>query len=255
MTDKSITNPKYIERKEVDYVTTNEQYAHNLTMYAKRKYVLYPPTKAIYEYIRNSCIDIVKNHPQYPKFNWKPKIADIGCGGGFGTYILSHEADFAWGIDISPTSIHWAKTIYEKHKNKYYYSSQITFDVIDVRDEPREIQYFDIVACVELIEHIDDYVKVLDFLKRLCKRHKKTGEIVQPPDATIVYISSPNRNFPKMGQEQAKNNKHVREWTAGELYGILVKHFKHVMLLDHNGEPQELDTKTAVLLYKCEVPL
>ncbi len=253
MADKSITQKDYKEWAEMNY-SKESQYMRNIDMFRKCGRILYPDTSSIYKYIRNICIDQVKCHPQYPKFQWKPKICDVGCGGGYGSYILSHEADFVWGIDMSENNINWCKQVYEKHKNNIYYSSQLTFEVIDIRNEPRELMAFDIVACVEVIEHISDYEKTLSFIKRLCKK-EKNGVFREPPQATIVYISSPNRNHPKIGEMNPKNKRHVREWTPPELYKILTEHFKYVTLMDIKGEAKGLDMKNAVMLFKCECPI
>lgn len=254
MPDKSIKNPNYEEWPELDYSHTS-QYARNLQMFGKRGQVLYPPTKAMYEYIRDFCIDRVKNHPQYPKFNWKPKIVDVGCGGGFGSYIMSHEGDFVWGIDVDQESIRWAQTVFSRHKNGIYYSPQLSFDVIDVRTENRELMAFDIIACIEVIEHINQYEKLLEFIKRLCKRHKKSKELLERPDSTYVFISSPNRNHPKIGDNKPRNKRHVREWTPQELYDILSGYFKHITLLNCNGIKQDFNTKEAIVLFRCESPI
>ncbi len=254
MPDKSIKDPNYQEWPERDY-TVGTQYLRNFKVFEKTGKPLYHNTDNMYKYIRDYCIDYVRNHPQYPsKFIWKPKIIDVGCGGGFGSYILSHEADFVWGIDLSKESIDWAKAVFEKHKNGVYYSSQLTFEQIDIRNEQREIMKFDIVTCIEVIEHIDDYVKVLDFLKARCKIDKK-GNVVEPPDATTVFISSPNRNYKKISNEKPKNKSHVREWTPSELYEVLTKHFKYVVLMDSKGTPVGLDTEHAIVLFKCQVPI
>ena len=253
MVDESIKAETYTEHPEYDY-TKESQCRRNIDMFHKCGRVLYPPTRKMYEYIKNYCIDFVKNHPQYPKFNWKPKICDVGCGSGFGANILSQEADFVWGIDISEKDIQWCKEAFERHKNNIYYSSQLTFDVVDIKDEPRELMAFDIVACIEVIEHIADYNKTLSFLKNLCKKDKK-GNYLEPPNSTKVFISSPNRNHPKIGKDHPKNKRHVREWTPEELYSVLTKHFKYVLLMDENGEPKELDMKNQVVFFKCETPI
>lgn len=254
MTDETIKVEGYKEHTELDY-THGEQYRRNVDMFFKtKKDVLYPPTRSMYEYVRNTCIDFVKNHPQYPKFNWKPKICDVGCGGGFGSYVLSHEADFVWGIDVDPISIRWCKAVYEKHKNNIYYSSQLTFDVIDITDEPREIQAFDIVVCIEVIEHIEDYQKVIDFCKRLCKKNKE-GVWSEPPDSTTIYFSSPNRNSRKISDASPKNKRHVREWKPEELYEIMTKNFKYVTLMNPKGETRDFDMQEEAMLLKCETPL
>ena len=247
-----INNQNYQEHPELDYSKEN-QYLRNLELFRHTGKILHPDSREIYEYVRNFCIDFVKNHPQYPKFNWKPKICDVGCGGGFGSYILSHEADFVWGIDISESSIKWAKEVYEKNKNNIYYSSQLTFDVIDIKNEPRELMKFDIVVCVETIEHIEDYEKTLAFCKRLCKTDKQ-GKQLEPPNSTFIFISSPNRNNPKIKDDSPLSKRHIREWTPGELYAILIKHFKYVTLMNQKGEPQELNMVDPMMLFKCETP-
>lgn len=261
MPDVSITNKEYKEWPEKDY-TRSRQYMRNINMFERveRKNpgngdVLYPVQRDMYEFIRDSCIDIVKNHPQYPKFVWKPKICDVGCGGGWGSNILSQEADWVWGIDKCEESIQWCKRVFTRHKNNIYYTPQVSFNVVDIKNEPRTIQPFDIVVCIEVIEHIDDYISVLNFIKRLCKKHKKTGEYLEPPNATICYISSPNRNYQTMGKEYPRNKRHVREWTPDELYAVLTKHFKYVVLRNPKGEPQELSMTEPHMLFECQTPI
>jgi SAM-dependent methyltransferase len=211
----------------------------------------------MYEYIRDSVIDVVKAHPQYPKFIWKPKIIDIGCGSGIGTNILSQEADFAWGIDIAEPSVRFAQEMFTRHKNNIYYGPQLTFDVVDIKTDTREIMAFDIVVCIEVIEHIADYNLVLNFIKKLCKKDK-SGNYLEPPNSTICYISSPNRNqLVSNGKSQKRpaNRRHVREWSPQEMYALLTKHFKYVLFRDQDGRPQELNTLEPHMLFQCEVPL
>lgn len=258
MADPSILEPDYTEHPERDYKDEN-QWLRNVDMYRRTKTeVLYPTTRKMYEYIRDSVIDIVKAHPQYPKFIWKPKIIDVGCGGGIGTNILSQEADFAWGIDIAEPSVRFAQLMFTRHKNNVYYNPQLTFEVVDIRNDTREIMAFDMVVCIEVIEHIADYNVVLNFIKKLCKKDK-AGNYLEPPNSTICYISTPNRRqlvaHSGKSQKRPANRRHVREWNPEELYGILTKHFKYVLLRDPDGVPQELDTMCPHLLFQCEVPI
>jgi len=252
MADKTIQVENYQENPEVDY-SHGMQYKKNLEMFFKSGQVLYGSTRNIYNYLKDYCIDFTKNHPQYPDFIWKPKICDVACGGGFGSNVLSQEADFVWGIDIDQDSIKFAQKMFTREKNGYYYSNQLTFDVINVLDEPREMMQFDMVVAVEVIEHLGEYEKLLSFIKRLCKRQK--GGYIEGTDATKVFISTPNRNHPKIGDLHPKNKKHVREWTPGELYEILNKHFKSVTLMNSVGELRDLDMKDDTLFFKCECPL
>jgi len=252
MTDESIKAEGYTENPPADYKHYH-QYGKNLEMFRKSGKILYPPTLQMYTYIKNYCIDFAKNHPQYPDFVWKPKIIDIGCGGGFGSNIMSQEADFVWGIDVSEPNIHWCNTVFKREKNGVYYSPQVSFDVFDPITDPREVMAFDIVVCIEVIEHVQDYQKLIEFMKKRCKKDKKRNWM-DVPDATKVFISSPNRNHHKISEEKPKNKFHVREWTAGELYDVLTKHFKYVQVLTTEGKISDTNMAEQIALFKCEVP-
>lgn len=242
----------YKENEPMDYAKEN-QWLRNVDMFRKCGLILYPSTRNIYEFIKNYCRDFVVNHPQYPKFVWKPKICDVGCGGGFGSNVLSQEADFVWGIDISESSIRWAKEVFTRNKNNIYYTPQLTFDLFDPTTDPREVMAFDIVVCVETIEHIDDYQKLLDFIKKLCKKDKK-GIYCEPPESTKIFISTPNRNNKNIGDDHPKSKRHIREWMPGELYEILTNNFKYVTLMDDRGELKDLNMEEAVMMFKVETP-
>ena len=251
--DESIKQEGYTERPELDY-SQYGQYISNLHLYEKRGSCLHPNTKAIYNTIKDYCRDFVVNHPQYPKFKWKPKIIDVCCGGGFGANILSQEGEFVWGIDKDERSIKFAQDVFTRHRNNIYFTPELEFEVIDVNTEDREIQAFDIVTCVNSIEHLANYENLIRFLKARCKKDKK-GNYLEPPEATKVFISTNNRNNYKTGKLEPKIPKHVREWTPDELYAILTSHFKYVTLMDIFGEPKELDMVDSLMLFKCETPI
>ena len=116
MADESIKQENYRENDPRDY-TNHDQWLKNIEMFRKSGKILYPSTHHIYNFVKNYCIDFTKNHPQYPDFIWKPKICDVGCGGGFGSNLLSQEADFVWGIDKSIPSIRWAQAVFTREKN------------------------------------------------------------------------------------------------------------------------------------------
>ena len=243
----------YKENGEMDYTKYN-QWWKNVESFRDSGHFIHPVNRKIYEFIRTWCRDYVVNHPQYPKFKWKPKIIDVGCGSGLGTNILSQEGEFVWGIDVNPQSIAFAQEVFTRYRNNIYFTPELQYEVIDVKTEDREIQAFDVVACIELIEHIDDYEKVLEFLKKRCKK-SKGGQYLEPHDATVVFISTPNRNNGKAGTETPVIKKHVREWTPAELYEILTKHFKYVTIMNEEGELRELNMTDDTMLFKCETPV
>lgn len=187
--------------------------------------------KVIYEAIsRNWCIG--------------KSVVDAGCGIGIGTNILAREAVGAYGIDINEQSVEFARQMFGGPK--------IKFDVANICEEmPRPTATFDVVVCVEVIEHVKDFNAVLNGLKKFYNEKRRT----------VFFISSPNRNNEKIKNDQPRNKHHVREWTAGEFYEALTKHFKAVVMysgtrLSDFTKPEEVDggTTETPILAKCELP-
>lgn len=238
--DTSIKDLEYQENPEME---DKEQWEANVQLFIKNGVLLWKPTRLIYTFIKNWCIDQVLKHPQYPKFIWKPKIVDIGCGCGIGSNVLSQEADFVWGIDKNEKSIKFAKEAFERVKNGIYYSSQVTFDQIDVVKDNRQFMKFDVVVAVEVIEHINDWRGFVRALIRFDNGHKEVP--------TTYFISTPNRNHKTIQKTGPYNIYHVREWTGEELFDALSEFFQEVQLHNAAGEPTERTTEHTPLLAIC----
>lgn len=165
-------------------------------------------------------------------------VMDAGCGSGIGSNILSREARFVWGTDVCEDSIAFAHSMFAR--------SSIKFDVIDLTNlPPREFARFHQILCIDVIEHIDDYRAALNNLKRFFK-----------PGVTKMWISTPNRNNDKLQKDKPKNQFHVREWSVGEFWDVLVANFKYVTLYDHTLENTiDLDSDAFLVVAKCEEPL
>lgn len=240
-TTNFISDPNYKEnpvQEEIDMLR------RNFVQYIKTGYWIWKPTRSIYNFIRDSFIDIVKVHPQYGKFIWKPTVCDIGCGTGVGTNILSQEADFIWGIDKNPDNVKFATEMFTRQKNGIYYTPEIRFDVTDIENEPREMMKFDVLVAVELIEHLANPESLMVFIKRLCK-----------PKNSIAWISTPNRQNRHLGQTQPRNKYHTREFNGVEFATLLRKHFGKVNLFNSIGEPVEETTNHTPLLALVQSPL
>lgn len=211
--------------------------------------------RKIYENITKLFFEDVKRWRGYPKTIHKPTVVDVGCGLGVGTNILSQEAQFAWGIDSNKESISFARQLFERQPNNIYYTPQVSFDVVDVTREPRELADFDYVVCIEVIEHIPskDAESLLRFLNRFVKKDKR-GNVVADESRTKIYLSTPNRNSPKIQKDTPRNEHHCFEPTAAEMYAFLTKHYQAVTVLDENLVPQELSTEATPLVYKLEIP-
>lgn len=162
-------------------------------------------------------------------------ILDAGCGTGIGTNILAREARSVWGIDSLPENVKFASQLFG--------NMHVKFDTMDLTNMPnREYAKFHQIVCIDVIEHIADYQKALDTLKSFMK-----------PGVSKLWISTPNRNHDSLSKEKPNNEFHVREWSIGEFYDILIKNFKYVTCYSHDlSQTIDLDSKEFLPVFKCE---
>ena len=231
--NQGVLNPSYQTNPQKE---DKEQWESNIAQFDKTKKLLWHPTRNLYTHIKDYCIDKVISHPQYPKFIWKPTIVDVGCGAGIGSNVLSQEADFVWGIDKNEKSILFAQEAFTRLKNNIYYSSQVTFDRIDIMEDTREFLKFDIVVAIEIIEHIENAFGFIEtIIKKFTKRGKHGTPNIEVP--TEFFISTPNRNHPTIQKDKPFNVYHVREWTSEEFIKVLSYYFENVELYSPEVRP------------------
>ena len=243
----------YKENPELD---DKPQWEANIVQFAKTGQLLYKPTRAMYEFIKTYCMRQAMEHPQYPKFVWKPTIVDIGCGFGCGSNIMSQEADFVWGIDKNAKSVQFAQEAFTRQKNGVYYNSQVMFDQWDIIKDTRAHMVFDIVVAIEIIEHVDDYATFLKNVITFAKQKNNVYNVASGP--TQFFISTPNRNNKNIREAGPYNKAHVREWTSGEYLKILKDYFEKIEFFSSAGVPiplEEYETTTHTpLLAQVSLP-
>jgi len=136
-------------------------------------------------------------------------VLDAACGEGYGTYILSDNAKFVYGIDISEESIRHAKNRYKKDNIEY---KQCSIEKLSFEDNS-----IDVVVSFETIEHVGEDTQEA-FLKEIKRVLKKDG---------ILIISTPDKyiysDIPKY-----KNEYHLREFYFYEFRDFLNKYFKNI---------------------------
>jgi|SRR3990167_761711 len=239
-----ISDPDYQENPEMP---DKNQVKANIDLFMHNGVLLWKPTRLMYEFIKNHCMWKATQHPQYPKFIWKPTVVDVGCGSGVGSNVISQEADFVWGIDKNELSVQFAKEAFTRVKNGVYYNSQVSFDVFDIVNENRETMKFDIVVAIEIIEHIADCYK---FLEQITKKFDTKSK----DNPTEYFISTPNRNHKTIQKDKPRNIYHVREFTSQEFHAVLSHFFEEVQFFSAAGEPTGIDTTHTPLLAKCRFP-
>ena len=99
----------------------------------------------------------------------KLKILDVGCGGGILSIPLSRLGAKVSGIDAGLENIEIAR---EKAASE---GLKIDFECIKIEDFVKKRERFDLVICLEVLEHIDD---PKDFLSSIAKLTKKDGMVV-----------------------------------------------------------------------------
>ena len=219
-------------------------------------FVMPEAQRNIYKNMTKFFVEDVKSYKGFPKTIHKPSVVDVGCGCGIGANIMSQEAQFVWGIDSNKESISFATQMFERLPNNIYYTPQVTFDVIDVNEEPREIMQFDYVTCIEVIEHIPSQSAegLIKFLNRLVKKDKQ-GQYIKDNSRTKIFLSTPNRNSPKLQKDTPFNEHHCFEATASEMYTFLTQHYEYVTIYNSNLDLCELNTEDSPILFKLENPL
>jgi len=154
----------------------------------------------------------------FDRLNIKPgyRILDIGCGSGRHTCAaIRFSKVIAIGIDISPDDLAEAKSRLEYHqKLKDNGDGKWGVAAADILDLPFKDNFFDLVVCSEVLEHIHDHQAAAAEIVRVLK-----------PDRDIV-VSVP-RYLPERicwalsESYHSTANGHTRIYKVEELTGLL----------------------------------
>lgn len=90
------------------------------------------------------------------------KILDIGCGAGFLTNELSLQGHEVHGVDLSEKSLEIAKKNDATHQVKYHLASAYEL--------PFQKQTFDVVCAMDLLEHVEKPLQVIQEVGRVLKK-------------------------------------------------------------------------------------
>ncbi|TDO99653.1 bifunctional 2-polyprenyl-6-hydroxyphenol methylase/3-demethylubiquinol 3-O-methyltransferase UbiG [Marinomonas balearica] len=105
------------------------------------------------------------------------KVIDVGCGGGILSESMAHMGAHVRGIDMGEAPLAVA-TLHAKESGANVTYEQITAEEISERDT----EQYDVVTCLEMLEHVPDPASVVKACMKLCK------------PGGHVYFSTINRN-------------------------------------------------------------
>jgi SAM-dependent methyltransferase len=143
------------------------------------------------------------------------RVADLGCGAGYGTAELAKTAESVVGIDRSEEALAYARETYS--------APNVEFHRADCRDTGLPAGSLDLVVAFELVEHLDDAPALLREAARLLAAG---GQLV---------VSTPNRDYYNESRGGSGPNPfHRREYSLAEFRDLLGEYFPRVALFAQN---------------------
>lgn len=170
-------------------------------------------------YVPSTCSEIAE-YEHMPRYQYAISLAenktvlDFGCGTGYGSSILATRANTVVGVDIDESALKWARETHRKPTLEFRRSSDFGASL------PR--QYFDLVTCFEMIEHVTaehQHLIINSFVN------------VLKPDGALL-ISTPN---PEITALYGDNPYHLCELTRDEFEALLRSKFKFVSIIDQHA--------------------
>lgn len=161
-----------------------------------------PEDFLVYEHLHRYavCTDLCKGKT----------VLDIACGEGYGSYLMSMNAAFVYGVDIDAATVAHADKKYSSLKNN------IAFKQGSVTNIPLEDKSVDLVVSFETLEHIAEHEQMMKEVKRVLR--SRGMFVVSTPDKPVYNKRSPNNPF------------HVKELDTESLRQLLQGFFQHCQL-------------------------
>ena len=154
-------------------------------------------------------------------------VLDIASGVGYGTRILAENVKRIIGVDISKEAIEYAK--------RNYACKNCEFLVGDAEKLNFEDKSFDVVVSFETIEHLKNYKKFLEEIRRTLK------------DNGLFIVSTPNKEIYPPG-----NPFHIKEFSEKEFKTELQKLFKFISLEYQNNFINNIIYKKSLYINNLE---
>ncbi len=89
------------------------------------------------------------------------RVLDVGCGGGILTESMAKEGALAIGLDVEPLALEGA----QEHAGQ----ANIAVDYVCSPLEDYDAPGFDLITCMEMLEHVDHPALVIEHCARLLK--------------------------------------------------------------------------------------
>lgn len=110
------------------------------------------------------------------------KVLDVGCGGGILSEAMAKQGAMVTGIDMTTEPLEIAKQ-HAKQSGLEIDYQQITIENFLEKMTACNAEKFDVITCMEMLEHVPDPLSIIQSCKALLK-----------PDG-ILFFSTINRTF------------------------------------------------------------
>jgi SAM-dependent methyltransferase len=132
------------------------------------------------------------------------RVLDAACGEGYGSFVLSQQADSVIGVDIDPEAV--------AHASQRYRSDNLRFEQADCTRLPLADESVDLVVSFETLEHLAEQDALLAEFRRVLVPHG------------VLLLSSPDKKA--YSDDTGYDNPfHVRELYRDEFEALLQRHF------------------------------
>ena len=145
------------------------------------------------------------------EINKNSLILDAGCGGGYiSEYLLAHTDARVIAFDQSEIALNICNRINEDHRIK-----TVCCDALEI---PFEDECADLAVCIGLLEHVREYDRCIEEIKRILK---KDG---------FFYVVSSNKYSSMYFQWVVRHKFHLwrygyqKNWTPRQFAEIMEKH-------------------------------
>lgn len=110
------------------------------------------------------------------------KVLDVGCGGGILSESMAKSGANVTGIDMSPQPLAVAKQ-HAQDNNLIIDYQQSTIEDFLQQHQQRQAEKFDVITCMEMLEHVPDPLSIIHSCRQLLK-----------PDG-VLFMSTINRTL------------------------------------------------------------
>ena len=140
------------------------------------------------------------------------RVLDVGCGEGFTIELLLRANG---QMPIQGLDYDWPALLEAKTRQP-----EILFQMGDMRRLPYADASFDLVLCLEVLEHLAEPAPALEELHRVSSRHC----LISVPNEPLFMISNflRGKNLGAWGNDP----EHLHRWTAGQFLAMVRQGFE-----------------------------